>query len=147
MQAPLQADESDLKTVKELTKELHQSLFVLMKANHHKVIMEEVLTNQQPPNGLNTTKKIIPNIYRGTAEVHQLFREVTDNASMKLVGILFKHYSKVVKDELDHQKQTHQQFTTLLSANIPAQRRTSLKSFWDTSIAASNSEVKGCNLS
>ena len=126
----------------ELTKQLHQSLFVLAKASHHRLVMEEAFTEEQPPKGLNISLKVSPNIYKGNDEVQKQFKEITEKASMKLVGVLYTHYSKVAKLEIENQKGLNLKFLALLEACTTTEEKGTLQTKWDEAVTKSNKEVK-----
>ena len=83
--------------LKEKNKKLKASLIILAKASHHKTFMETCLHAKTPPR--NMCLWVEPHIYHSTKEIEREWRDTLVIASLKLLGTLIKHYSKIVEEE------------------------------------------------
>ena len=59
--------------------------------------METCLSAKSPPR--NMCLWVEPHIYHSTREVEYEWRDTLVNSSLKLLGILIKHYAKIIQEE------------------------------------------------
>lgn len=80
--------------LEEKSKKLKASLIILGKASHHKTFMETCLHAPR-----NMCLWVEPHIYYTTKEAEREWRDTLVTASLKLLGNLVKHYSKLITEE------------------------------------------------
>ena len=93
----LQPKQTNQTFLEEKQKSLKASLIILAKASHHKTFMETCLHAKTPPRTMCLW--VEPHIYHSTKETEREWRDTLVTASLKLLGTLIKHYSKIINEE------------------------------------------------
>ena len=95
-------------------KNLKASLIILAKASHHKTFMETCLHAKTPPRTMCLW--VEPHIYHSTKDIEREWRDTLVTASLKLLGTLIKHYSKIINEEKQKLESTLNEVTTYLKS-------------------------------
>ena len=103
-----------LDKITEKGKRWKASLIILAKANHHKNFMETCLKNKNPPKSMSLWCK--PHIYHSNSDTEREWKDTLQTASLKLVSILVKHHTRIIRKE----KQTMQEVMSTVNTTIQA---------------------------
>ena len=135
-----QPNQTNLTLLDEKAKQLKASLIILAKASHHRTFMETCLHAKTPPR--NMCLWVEPHIYHTSKETEKEWKDTLITASLKLLGTLVKHYSKIIEEEKDKLKTTIDTVTTYLKNITDKQTRDTETQNWKELKQAAEGEAK-----
>ena len=115
-------------------------LIILAKANHHKNFMETCLKNKNPPKSMSLWCK--PHIYHSNSDVEREWKDTLQTASLKLVSILVRHHTRIIRKEKQTMQEAMLKVNTIIQAVTESETKQLLLHTWSTMKKQATEEAK-----